>query len=148
MQTTDCNVASMQPHELTEHRLRIGATVEAMMKVGAYYETASAEVMGTAVLRDWMDRLQDWTPDAIRKAFWVWQDQQPNRRPNPAHILHILRETHGRQVMQATAALPRHEPQGRSKERCTPEAAAAIAAKVGGLPARIFKTIDGIKPTE
>ena len=62
------------------------------MKVGAYYETASAEVMDTAVLRDWMDRLQDWTPDAIRKAFWAWQDQQPNRRPGPGpHPAHPAR---------------------------------------------------------
>ena len=136
----------MPQHELTDHRKRVGATITAMMKVGAYFETDSAEVMDKAVLRDWIDRLQDWTPEAIRKAFWVWQDQQPNRRPSPAHILHILRDTHGRQVAKAIASLPK--PEEPPRQRVSPEARARILAECGGMPARAVKTIDGIKPTD
>jgi hypothetical protein len=143
---TDCDVSSMPHHELTDHRKRVGAIITAMMKVGAYFEADSAEVLDQAVLRDWIDRLQDWSPEAIRKAFWVWQDQQPNRRPGPAHILHILRDAHGRQVAKAVASLPK--PEDPPRQRVSPEAAARIAAAAGGLPARIFKTLDGITPTE
>ena len=144
---TDCNVSSMPQHELTDHRKRVGATITAMMKVGAYFETDSAEVMDKAVLRDWIDRLQDWTPGAIRKAFWVWQDQHPNRRPSPAHILHILKAEWGKAVADQTreALAP---PVEAPRQRVSPEARARILAECGGMPARAVKTIDGIKPTD
>lgn len=97
------------------------------MEVGAYYDRDRGEALTTAVLREWIIRLEGWRTEQIRDAFRAWQDQQPNRRPSPAHILAILNaewgKLHAEQVRAALA--PPAEP---SKERISPERHAKIMA--------------------
>lgn len=144
---TNCDVASMTLPELTDHRRHIGAVVEVMMKAGAYFERGEAEVLEIAVLREWMDRLQGWTPDAIRDAFRAWQDKNPNRRPSPVHILDILKAEWGKlHADQVRAALaPPAEPR---RQRISPERHAQIMAEMGIRNPLAVRAMDGGEAAE
>lgn len=143
--TTPCNVASMQPHELTEHRLAIGQAVEVILH--GYWQPSESETLRAAVLRDWCDTLEGWKPDSVLAALRKWRNEHPSKRPNPGHILAMLKESWGRRhADQVRAAMaPPVEP---PKERVSPEAAKAIMAEMGVRDPLAAKTVSGIQPTE
>lgn len=145
--TRPLHVESLRQHELTDYRQKIGTAVETMMDVGAYYDRARGEALSTAVLREWIDRLEGWTTDQIRDAFRAWQDQQPSRRPNPAHIVQLLKAEWGRRNAEQTRAAlaPPVEP---PKDRISDERRRAILIEAGLRDPLAAKTIDGITPSE
>lgn len=129
----------MLPHELTEHRLAIGQAVEVVLH--GYWQPSDSEALRAAVLRDWCDTLQDWKPDSVLAALRKWRNENPNKRPNPGHIVQMLKEAWGKKhVEQTRAALA--APVEPPKERISPERHAAILAEMGIRNPLAAKTID------
>lgn len=133
----------MQPHELTEHRLAIGQAVEVILH--GYWQPSESETLRAAVLRDWCDTLQDWKPESVLAALRKWRNDNPNKRPNPGHIVQMLKEAWGKKhVEQVRAALaPPVEP---PKQRISDDRRRAILAEIGVRDPLEVKTIAGIKP--
>lgn len=52
--------------------------------------------MKAAILADWMDELEDWTTEQIRHCLRRWRELNPNKKPNPGHILGMLKGERGR----------------------------------------------------
>ncbi len=52
--------------------------------------------MKAAILADWADTLEDWTHEQVVWALRKWRNGNPSRRPNPGHILGILKEARGK----------------------------------------------------
>ena len=99
------------------------------------------------MLRDWCDTLQEWHPDSVLAALRKWRNENPSKRPNPGHIVQILKDAWGkRHADQVRAALAAPvEPQ---KERISDERRRAILAEAGLRDPLAVKTIDGITPSE
>ena len=136
--------ASMQPHERTDHRRAIAGIVEVVLH--GYWQPNDAEEMRAAVLRDWCDTLEDWPAQSVRAALSKWREDHPDKRPNPGHIVGLLKDAWGkRNAPGVSAALA---PAETPKERVSEEARARILAETGGLPAQVFKTVAGIQPRE
>lgn len=141
---TPCDAGSMQPHELTERRLAIGQAVEVILH--GYWQPSDSETLRAAVLRDWCDTLQDWKPDSVLAALRKWRNDNPNKRPNPGHIVQMLKDAWGRKhVDQVKAALA--PPVERAGPRMTEEQRRAILAEAGIRDPLAVRTIDGIQPT-
>ena len=43
-----------------------------------------------------MDALEDWHVDQVRAALRQWREEFPNKKPNPGHVLKLLKERRGR----------------------------------------------------
>ncbi len=126
--TTPCSAASMPPHELTERRLAIGQAVEVILH--GYWQPSDSETLRAGVLRDWCDTLQDWSPDSVLAALRKWRNENPSKRPNPGHILQILKDAWGRRhadQVRATLAPPVEKP----KQRISTERHSEILAEIG-----------------
>lgn len=54
-----------------------------------------SKVVKAGILADWMDELQDWHLDQITAAFKEWRRSNPSKKPNPGHILAILKLRRG-----------------------------------------------------
>ena len=80
---------------------------------------------------------------ALRK----WRNENPSKRPNPGHIVQMLKDAWGRKhADQTRAALaPPVEPQ---KERISDERRRAILAEADLRDPFAVKTIAGITPSE
>jgi len=135
----------MPPHECVAHRAAICLEVEIVLK--GYWQDKRSFEMDAAVKAWWMDELEDWMPEQVRWAMRKWCRDNPDRRPNPGHILGMLKESWGKRhadQVRAAIASPVEPP----KERVSPEAAKAIMAEVGMRNSLAVKTIAGITPTD
>lgn len=119
---------SMSPQECEDHRAEICLEVEIVLK--GYWQDKRSFEMDAAVKAWWMDELEDWTPDQVRWAMRKWCRDNPDRRPNPGHILAMLRKSWGRKHAEQTRAAiaPQPEP---PKQRISPERHAEIMAEIG-----------------
>lgn len=95
----------MTPQQCAEHRGRIG--VEVRIILNGYWQPDEGTEMQKAVLAHWLDALEDWPLDQVRGALISWQMDNPNRRPNPGHIVQMLKKRRGEQYAQKLAALPK-----------------------------------------
>lgn len=95
----------MTPQQCAEHRGRIG--VEVRIILNGYWQPDESPEMQKAVLAHWLDALEDWPLDQVRGALISWQMDNPNRRPNPGHIVQMLKKRRGEQYAQKLAALPK-----------------------------------------
>lgn len=99
----------MQPSEIARHRAEILASVEVVLH--GYWQPDDADAVRSAVLADWCDELEPWPVDSIRAALRKHRRDNPNRRPNPGHILALLSEAWGkRNAEQVKAATTKPEP--------------------------------------
>lgn len=120
--------------------MAIGQAVEVVLH--GYWQPDESETLRAAVLRDWCDTLECWKPESVLAALRKWRNENPNRRPNPGHILAILKDSWGKKhadQVRAAIAAPVEPP----KERVSPEAAQRILSQLGGLPAQVLKPMDG-----
>ena len=74
---------SLKPQELDRHRAGIGIRVEAMLN--HYWQREPVEAVKIQMMVDWMDTLDQFTPDEIKGACAEWLATQ-SRKPNPADI--------------------------------------------------------------
>ena len=76
--------------------------------------------------------LQDWTQEQILWALRKWMVDEPNRKPNPGHILGIMKTARGKKEAAKLAALPR--PPEPERKPVTAEQAAQILESAGFRP--------------
>lgn len=143
--TTPCSAASMPPHELTAHRLAIGQAVEVILH--GYWQPSDSEALRAAVLRDWCDTLEDWPPNSVLAALRRWREENPSKRPNPGHIVKILKDSWGkRHADQVRAALA--APVETPKQRISEDARRAILAEIRMRDPLAVRTIADIAPDQ
>lgn len=135
---TALDVSSMQPSEIARHREAISASVEVVLH--GYWRDDMPDAMRAAILSDWCDEMEPWPVESVRAALRKHRRENPSVKPNPGHILQILKRAWGeRNADQVRAALaartPPQEPE--SRVRVDPTRAAEILAQAGFAPKRI-----------
>ncbi|WP_170162069.1 hypothetical protein [Paracoccus siganidrum] len=74
-----------------------------------YWRDDMSETKRALILADWADEMENWPADSIKAALRQWRRDNPSKRPNPGHILQILRkawgERHIEQVREVVAAI-------------------------------------------
>lgn len=66
------------------------------MILQGYWQSMPAENIKAAMLADWADTLEDWTHEQVVWGLRKWRNENPSRKPNPGHILSILKEQRGK----------------------------------------------------
>lgn len=64
--------------------------------------------MKAGILADWMDTLEDWTHEQVVYALRKWRNDMPDKRPNPGHILAMMKDLRGRKIAKT---LPKPAPE-------------------------------------
>ncbi len=95
---------SMQPRELEDHRMAIASDVE--MILDGYWKDRPSPEMKARILADWADTLEDWEQRQVLWALRKWRNDFPNRKPNPGHILIVLKDKRGRAVAERAKPIP------------------------------------------
>ena len=84
----------MTPQELGAHRSKICFDVEVIMQ--GYWQSMPPAEIKTAMLADWADSLEDWSHKQVLWALRKWRNDNPNKKPNPGHILKLLKDARGK----------------------------------------------------
>lgn len=82
-------------------------------------------------MADWADALEDWTQEQILYALRKWRNSNPSRKPNPGHILSILKELRGRAEAKRN---PTPQPQEETRDKVSAEVARDILTSAGFAP--------------
>ena len=101
----------MTPQELGAHRSKICFDVEVIMQ--GYWQSMPPAEIKTAMLADWADALEDWSHKQVLWALRKWRNENPNKKPNPGHILAMLKDARGRaeaERMRLSKPIPKQEP--------------------------------------
>ena len=134
------DASSMLPHERTEHRRAIAGVVQVILN--GYWLPDDSDEMRAAILRDWCDTLENWKPESILAALRQWRDENPDKRPNPGHIVRALKDAWGkRHADQVRAALA--PPVEQPKQRVGAQRAAEIMAELGIRNPLAVRAMDG-----
>lgn len=73
-----------------------------------YWRDDLSQAMRTAILADWADELEDWPAESVQDALRQWRRENPSKKPNPGHILRILKQAWGeRHADQVRAVVER-----------------------------------------
>lgn len=142
---TAINASSLPPQQLARHRADIAEVVETVLS--GYWRDDMPDRQRAMILADWCDELENWKVEQVRWAMRKWREDNPDKRPNPGHVLAILKDGWGRAMAEQTRAAiapPAEAP----KARISDERRRAILAEVGLRDPLQPKTIDGITPTE
>jgi len=93
----------------------------------------------TAMLADWADSLEDWSHKQVLWALRKWRNDNPNKKPNPGHILKLLKDARGKaeaERMRLSKSAP--EPQAgqvsEDQKRVNAEVANDILKQFGFRP--------------
>lgn len=74
-----------------------------------YWRENMSNDMRSAILSDWCDELEDWPVESIKGALRLWRRENPNKKPNPGHIVQLLKKAWGEKNAPAVrAALAQH----------------------------------------
>lgn len=79
---------SRSPQEIAAHRGQTAALVDVHLE--SYWQADVSQMKRMAILADWCDELEKWPVDSIKAALCQWRHSNPNKKPNPGHILQIL----------------------------------------------------------
>jgi hypothetical protein len=121
---------SLSPDERTEHRQKIAFEVEVIMH--SYWQSLPPPQIKAGILADWCDALEDWKQEQIVWALRKWRNDNPDKRPNPGHIVAICKKARGMKLAkEARQSAQPQEPQRKPIDR---EAAARIMAEAGFTP--------------
>lgn len=66
------------------------------MILDGYWKDRPDAEMKARILADWADTLEDWPQGDVLGALRKWRNENPNKKPNPGHILGLLKEARGR----------------------------------------------------
>lgn len=61
-----------------------------------YWQSMPPAEIKTAMLADWADALEDWSHTQVLWALRKWRNDNPNKKPNPGHILQLLKDARGK----------------------------------------------------
>lgn len=97
---------SREPREIAAHRKVVSGLVEIVLD--GYWRDDLSQAMRTAILADWADELEDWPAESVQDALRQWRRENPSKKPNPGHILRILKQAWGeRHADQVRAVVER-----------------------------------------
>lgn len=116
---------SLSPQELDDHRAKIAFEVEVIKH--SYWQSTPPEQIKAGILADWCDALEDWKLEQVVWALRKWRNENPNKGPNPGHILILLKEARGKKI---AAQLPKQDPEP-ERERISGDRATEIMAEAG-----------------
>tara|TARA_R110000744_G_scaffold33429_5_gene78484 strand:+ start:110 stop:541 length:432 start_codon:yes stop_codon:yes gene_type:complete len=116
---------SLSPQEQADHRAKIAFEVEVIMH--SYWQSTPPEQVKAGILADWCDALEDWKQEQVVWALRKWRNENPNKRPNPGHVLMLMKEARGKKI---AAQLPK-QPSEPERERISGDRAAEIMAEAG-----------------
>ena len=141
---TAIDASSLPLPQLARHRAEIAEVVETVLH--GYWRDDMPDRMKAMILADWCDELEGWELPSIRAALRKHRAEQPNKKPNPGHILALLKDGWGRHMAEQTrAALA--APMEAPKPRMSDESRQAILREMGMRDPLAVKTIDSITPT-
>ena len=126
---TPRHAQSLSQDKLDAHRAKIAFEVEVIMD--GYWERQPPEHVKAGIMAYWADALEDWTPEQILYSLRKWQREMPDKKPNPGHILRILKQLRGRAEAQRK---PKPSPVEPERKRATKDEAASIMAEAGFAP--------------
>lgn len=96
------------------------------MILDGYWKDRPDIEMKTRILADWADTLEDWPQGDVLDALRKWRNENPNKKPNPGHILGLLKEARGK---AEAAKAPKPTPQPELVNTDTSEEARAERAE-------------------
>jgi len=126
---------SMSRDEQDAHRARIAFDVEVILD--GYWKDRPPENVKAGILADWADTLEDWTQEQTLYALRKWRNENPSRKPNPGHILGILKMMRGKAEVKRNPPAPAPQIE---RQRATKTEAAAIMAEYDFAPKRFTDT--------
>lgn len=126
---------SMSPQRLDAHRKAIAFDVEVILD--GYWDKRPPEDVKAGILADWCDALEDWSGEQVLFALRKWRDENENKKPNPSHILSMLKEIRGRaEVARAKKASvepsPEREPLNEAQKAEANDMVRSFARRAGG----------------
>ena len=95
-----------------------------------YWDRMPPDHVKAGILADWADALEDWKQEQVLYALRVWRNDNPSKKPNPSHILSILKTLRGKaeaKRAQIEAPVTADEPTQ------TPEQLAASRQRIADL---------------
>jgi len=76
------------------------------MILDGYWKDRPSPEMKARILADWADTLEDWEQRQVLWALRKWRNDFPNKKPNPGHILIVLKDKRGRAVAERAKPIP------------------------------------------
>ena len=129
---------SLSPDQLDAHRTQIAFDVEVVMD--GYWDKQPPAAIKAGILADWCDALEDWTQEQVLFGLRKWRNENPNKRPNPGHILSILKDMRGRKELERNPPKPADPPKPRKEPTAEEKAkVAAMVAEVGSSRRHVDK---------
>lgn len=127
---TPQHAQSLTPDALAAHRAAIAFDVEVVLD--GYWKDRPSEAIKTGILADWSDSLEDWHHEQVVYALRKWRNENPRKKPNPGHILSILKSERGKaevaraaKCKQETPNVMPHKPTDEERKRMLEYMAAA-----------------------
>lgn len=105
---TPQHAQSLTPDALAAHRAAIAFDVEVILD--GYWKDRPSEAIKTGILADWSDALEDWQHEQVVYGLRKWRNENPNKKPNPGHILSILKAERGKAEVSRAAMAKHSEP--------------------------------------
>ena len=100
---------SLSPQECTNHRAWIGLRVEALLD--GYWQNRPSDLVKAEILADWMDALQNFSPDEIRAGCRDYlSGQDCDRKPKPGDIRDLINRRRGAELAKWRASQPVEPP--------------------------------------
>ncbi|MGP9804050.1 hypothetical protein [Paracoccus sp. NSM] len=122
--------------------LRRATCLEVKIALGEYWQdTRKTFEMTAASTALWADMLEGWTPEQVRWALRQHMRDEPNRRPNPGHILQILKDAWGRKhADEVRAALAARQPA--PSQPMTRERHEQVSAEMADLLGQFIRRVE------
>ena len=92
----------------------------------SYWQSMPPEQVKAGILADWCDVLEDWKQEQVGWALRQWRNENPNKKPNPGHILMMMKDARGKKI---AAGLPKQQLSPK-EERVSAEKAGEIMAEI------------------
>jgi hypothetical protein len=119
-----------------DHRRWIGGAIETLL-ASYWQERGRPPALADEVLATWMDDLEDFPRDVLKKAITTWRREE-RKKPCPADLIALGRaDLRHRRLLERTTE-PKPEPQpDEGTRRISPERAADLMAEMGFAPRRM-----------
>ena len=84
---------SRSRQEIAAHRGQISALIDTVLD--GYWQADLSQMKRNLILSDWCDELEDWPVESVKAALRHWRRVYPDKKPNPGHVLQILKRAWG-----------------------------------------------------
>ena len=104
-----------------------------------YWRDDMSDAKRSLILADWADEMEEWPVDSVKTALRQWRRDNPGKKPNPGHVVGILKRAWGdRNVHQTRAAMAK----GDQHQGMTPQEHAAVSAELAAQFPGLIRRIE------